>query len=548
MAGQKLELTWVGKNKPVKLEPRLLLEVPEKSYCAKTKREGDIFDNMLIHGDNLLALKALESKFTGQVKCVYIDPPYNTGSAFKHYDDCLEHSTWLNLMRARLESIFKLLKKEGVLFISIDDDECHYLKILCDEVFGRENFCGSFVWERKKKPSFLSNMGVVTEYILAYAKEKKSSPPFIYGTTTKGKKYPINNAGNTLATLTFPAGSVSFRMVDQVVVAQDMSGGNIVTRLLNDVIIKNGVNENQFSLEGEWRYSQDTINEIIDSGEQIVISKVPFRPNHVKDGGKPKKMKNLLSVAHYSMATNEDATAESEALFGNMDAFDNPKPEMLISTLIDAVTEKGDLVLDSFLGSGTTAAVAHKMGRRWIGVELGDHCYSHCISRLQKVIDGNDMGGVSKSYDWQGGGGFRFYELAPSLIKKDEYGIEVIDREHFDGARLIEAVCKIMGFEYAPSQDEYFIHGQSTENAFIYVTTNFMTTEHIRSISQKLGDRHLSILCKAFDAVPADCENITISKIPKEILDKCEWGHDDYSLNVKNLPMSETESEPSLNL
>ena len=188
----------------------------------------------------------------------------------------------------------------------------------------------------------------------------------------------------------------------------------------------------------------------------------------MKDGGKPKKMKNLLSVAHYKMATNEDATAESEALFGNVDAFDNPKPEMLISTLINAVTEKDDLVLDSFLGSGTTAAVAHKMGRRWIGVELGDHCYSHCIPRLQKVIDGSDMGGVSNSFDWQGGGGFRFYELAPSLIKKDEYGIEVIDSEHFDAARLAEAVCKIMGFEYAPSQDEYFIHGQSTEKAFIF--------------------------------------------------------------------------------
>jgi adenine-specific DNA-methyltransferase len=307
------------------------------------------------------------------------------------------------------------------------------------------------------------------------------------------------------------------------------------------VTIRNGVNENEFSLEGEWRYSQSTINEIINSGEQIVISKVPFRPNHVKDGGKPKKMKNLLSVAHYNMATNEDATAESEVLFGNEDSFDNPKPEMLISTLIDAVTEKGDLVLDSFLGSGTTAAVAHKMGRRWIGVELGDHCYSHCISRLHKVIDGDDMGGVSKTCDWQGGGGFRFYELAPSLIKKDEYGVNVIDSEKFDEARLAEAVCKIMGFTYKPSAEEYFIHGQSTENAYIYVTTNYMTAEHMRSISQALGSkRYLSICCKAFEDVPADCENLNVQKIPKAILDKCEWGKDDYSLNVKNLPMADS--------
>jgi adenine-specific DNA-methyltransferase len=193
---QKLELTWIGKEKRPRLEPRVLVEDTSKSHHAAVRHgSNDIFDNMLIHGDNLLALKALEQQFAGKVKCIYIDPPYNTGTAFTHYDDGLEHSIWLGLMKTRLELLQALLMKEGILFISIDDDECHYLKVLCDEVFGRENFCGTFVWEKKKKPSYLSNMGVITEYILAYAKDKKNSPPFIYGTTTEGKKYPVNNAG-----------------------------------------------------------------------------------------------------------------------------------------------------------------------------------------------------------------------------------------------------------------------------------------------------------------------------------------------------------------
>lgn len=540
----KLELTWVNKDKPLKLETRLLIEDESKSYHACAKHGvNDQFENMLIHGDNLLALKALEDKYTDQVKCVYIDPPYNTGAAFEHYNDNMEHSTWLRLMAGRLKSIKKLLRSDGVLFISIDDDECHYLKILCDETFGRENFCGSFVWERKKKPSFLSNMGVVTEYVLAYAKDKKNSPPFIYGTTTKGKKYPLNNAGNTLATLTFPAGSVCFKMSDQIVSAQDMSGGNIVTKLLNDVSIKDGINQNEFKLEGEWRYSQDSLNKIIASGEQIVISKVPFRPNHVKEGGKPKKMKNLLSVAHYGMATNEDATTESEILFGNDEAFDNPKPEMLISTLIGAVTDEGDLVLDSFLGSGTTAAVAHKMGRRWIGIEMGDHAYTHCKTRLDKVIAGEDNGGITKEMNWQGGGGYRFYELAPSLLKNVPYKvgdteiiIPVIDEEKFDAVRLAQAVCVNVGYTYSPSETEYFIHGKSTENAFIYVTTDYMTEEHLNSISNALGDRSLLICCTGADTIPSNCKNISVKTIPAALLESCEWGRDNYSLNVQNLP------------
>ena len=385
-------------------------------------------------------------------------------------------------------------------------------------------------------------MGVVTEYILAYAKEKKKSPPFLYGTTTKGKKYPVNNAGNPLARLTFPAGSVVFKMADQVVPAQDMSGGNIVTRLITDVTIEDGTNKDDFILEGEWRYSQKKLDAIINAGESLVISKIPFRPNHIKDGGRPKKMKNLLSIAHYKMATNEDATAESEALFGHENAFENPKPELLIATLLDAVTAPGDLVLDSFLGSGTTAAVAHKMGRRWIGIELGDHCYTHCKVRLDKVIDGEDPGGITEAVGWKGSGGYRFFELAPTLVKEDQWGQSVINPD-YKPEMLAEAVCKLEGFTYAPSETEYFIHGHSTERDYIYVTTNYLKVEHLRALGELVGsERTLLICCKGFEA-GAKQPNLTVKKIPQAILEKCEYGRDDYSRNVKNLPMSAPEEE-----
>lgn len=543
---QKLELTWVGKydeRKP--LEPRIMIEDPQYSFGEVERgvmpNGKEWRGNMLIHGDNLLALKALEQDYAGQVKCIYIDPPYNTGNAFEHYDDGVEHSIWLSLMRERLELLHKLLSNDGVMFISIDDDECHYLKVLCDEVFGRQNFAGSFVWEKKKKPSFLSNMGSVTEYILSYSKDKRFSPPFIYGETTAGKKYPFNNAGNGLATLTFPSNYVQFNIKDCTIKAQDMSEGKIVTKLLDDINIVNGRNENQFRLEGEWRYSQNKLNEIISNNEQIIISKIPFRPNHIKDGGAPKKMKNLLSIAHYGINTYEDSTKESIALFGN-NSFDYPKPEMLLSILIGAVTNKGDLVLDSFLGSGTTAAVAQKMGRRWIGVELGEHAKTHCYPRLKMVTDGTDQGGISKAVGWKGGSGFRYYELAPSLLKEDKFGNLVINKE-YNADMLAAAMAKQEGFSYSPNEEIYWKQGRSSESDYIYTTTQFMTVEMLAAISQTMADgESLLICCTAFQK---ECRsafrNITIKKIPQILLDRCEFGKDDYSLNIVELPCLDDE-------
>ena len=520
---QKLELTWIGKEKRPRLEPRILVEVPEKSYHAKEKKsENDQFENMLIHGDNLLALKALEQNFTGKIKCIYIDPPYNTGSAFTHYDDCLEHSIWLGLMRERLQLLQNLLADDGSIWISIDADESHYLKVLCDEIFGRNNFIDEVIWQRSYSPINLKKtLSRCHDTILVYAKNKsdKFSLNRLPRTDEANSRY--KNPDND------PRGPWK---------AGDLSVGPAVEANIYPITTPSG--RVCYPPEGySWRLSQERLTEFIadnriwfgPAGANVPAIK-RFK-SEVKDGVVAMTIWPYTEVGH-----NQDAKKEIKALNFNS-IFDTPKPEKLIERIITIATNSGDLVLDSFLGSGTTAAVAHKMGRRWIGIELGDHCYTHCIPRLQKVIDGTDQGGITKTVDWQGGGGFRFFELGESLIQKDKWGQEIINK-NFNAEMLAQALCKIEGFIYAPSKEEFFIHGHSTENDFIYVTTNFMTAEYLKSISEQLGEkRSLLICCKGFES-SAEFTNLTVKKIPKAVLDKCEWGHDDYSLNVANLPMS----------
>lgn len=439
-------------------------------------------------------------------------------------------------MSQRLKILYTLLAKDGVMFVSIDDDEAHYLKVLMDEIFGRNNFTGSFIWEKKKKPSFLSNMGSVTEYILSYSKNKAFSPPFIFGETTVGKKYPFNNAGNGLAKLKFPSGYVNFKCSDGIIKAQDMSGGNIITRLINDLEVKDGLNVNEFILEGEWRYSQSKLDEIVRNREAIVISQIPFRPNHVKSGGEPKKMKNLLSISHYGLSTYEDSKKESIDLFGK-NAFDYPKPESLLNVLINSVTEEGDLILDSFLGSGTTSAVAHKMNRKWIGIELGGHANTHCLPRLKKVVSGEDKGGITEAVNWKGGGGFKFYTLAPSLVQKDKYGTEIINPQ-YNANMLAAAMAKQEGFRYQPDENNYWKQGMSSEKDFIFTTTQFVTVAMLDKLAEELQPgESLLVCCKSFAKGCTNRHtNISIKKIPQMLLGRCEFGKDDYSFNIVNLP------------
>lgn len=542
MKKTKLELTWIGKDKRPKLEPRILLEDPSKSYHASHKvTDNDVFDNKLILGDNLLALKALESEYAGKVKSVFIDPPYNTGSAFEHYDDGLEHSIWLSLIRDRLFILRNLLSDDGSIWITIDDAEGHYLKVLCDEVFGRVNSMGTLTWQ---KTTSIHNNAVYfssnTDMILAYAKNIEN---FTMGRIPRSErnlkdyKNPDNDPNGAWTSSPLHVSLTSGQRGKQYALTGKSTGLYVI----------DGPNGQEvLPPKGRcWAYSLEKIKEL-DSSGLIWWGKdgnnQPRLKRYIKEnkeGVVPTTLWLSEDVGH-----NQEAKAENAKLLPDIeDLFSTPKPERLIERVLTLSTRPGDLVLDSFAGSGTTGAVAHKMGRRWIMIELGEHCDTHIIPRLQKVISGEDQGGISKSVNWQGGGGFRYYSLAPSLLEKDQWGNWVINKE-YNPAMLAEAICKLESFTYAPSDTEWWNHGHSTETDFITVTTQNLSVEKLEQISEEVGsDRTLLVCCAAFRCKPDRFANLTIKKIPKMVLSRCEWAHDDYSLNVQNLPMAERDPE-----
>ena len=529
---QKLELTWIGKENRPKLEPRILLEDSEKSYHAQQRvTKNDIFDNRLIFGDNLLALKALEQEFAGKVKCIFIDPPYNTGSAFTHYDDGVEHSIWLSLMRDRLELIRQLLSYKGSLWITIDDNEAHYLKVLCDEVFGRSNFVANVIWQKRFSPNSTAQyISDSHDHVLVYARDKSKWNRNLLPRDEKlnsSYKNPDNDprgpwtSGDLSARNSYSAG---------IYPIQTPSGRTIV-----------GPPKGMY-----WRVSKEKFAEMDRDG----------RIWWGKDGNNVPRMKRFLSDVmegvvpqtiwlHDEVGNTQEAKKEVMAVVpSDAEVFQTPKPERLLRRILELASDSGDVVLDSFAGSGTTGAVAHKMGRRWIMVELGEHCHTHIIPRLKKVIDGEDEGGISKAVDWKGGGGFRYYRLAPSLLTEDSFGNLVINKQ-YNAAMLAEAMCKMMGFTYEPGE-LYWQQGHSTETDFIYVTTQTMTRDHLAALSEEVGrKRTLLVCCSAFRGKTDAFPNLTLKKIPLAVLHKCEWGHDDYSLNVANLPQApEPTPEP----
>ncbi|WMJ07622.1 site-specific DNA-methyltransferase [Nitrosomonas sp. sh817] len=525
---QKLELTWIGKEQRPRLEPRILLEDPTKSYHAKQRvTDNDIFDNRLIFGDNLLALKALEQEFAGKVKCVFIDPPYNTGSAFEHYDDGLEHSIWLGLMRDRLEIIRNLMSDDGSLWITIDDNEAHYLKVMCDEIFGRANFVTNAIWQKKYSPQNDAKwMSDNHDHIIVYAKNKNIwRPNLLPRSDDMNARYknPDNDPRGVWKPADFSVKTYS--------AANDFPIKTPSGRVVNPP-------KSRCWVTSETRFKELVADNRIWFGEtgNNVPSLKKFL-SEVKDGSVSMTVWLYDEVGH-----NQDAKKEIKG-FNETSVFDTPKPEKLLQKVLTLASNANDLVLDSFAGSGTTGAVAHKMGRRWIMVELGEHCHTHIIPRLQKVIDGEDKGGVTESLGWQGGGGFRYYSLAPSLLEKDKWGNWVISKE-YNANQLSQALCKLEGFTYAPSDTLYWMQGHSTETDFIYITTQSLTTEQLQALNDDVGsERSLLVLCSAFKGNADRFPNLTVKKIPRAVLSKCEWGHDDYSLNVENLPMAEREEE-----
>ena len=493
----KLELTWVGKYEEKKIEPRILVEDTTRSYGESTS------GNMLIHGDNLIALKALQQDYAGQIKCVYIDPPYNTGYAFKQYDDCLEHSIWLSLMKQRLELLRNLLCEEGTIWISIDDDEQAYLKVICDEIFGRRNFVANLIWQKKHTRAndakwFSDNH----DFILVYAVNKEKWNRNLLNRTAEsaeGYTNPDNDPRGPWQSLPLRAKSGS---------------GNF------EHIFANGVKwsppPGRFSA-----FSHASLEEM-EKDNRIWFGKdgknVPRYKkflSEVKDGLVPTTLWFRDEVGD-----NQEAKKEVKALNPD-DPFDTPKPERLLERIIHIATNEGDYVLDSFLGSGTTIAVAHKMGRKWIGVEMGDHCYTHCKLRIDQVINGSDNGGITKAYEWNGGGGYKFYELAPSLlVKNSRLPIYQINPE-YTFEMMCEAICKIEGFKYAP---DGVYHGHSSEKRFIYITKEFVNAEYIQSITTTLGeDQSLLIYGTKIQSDMILPDNIEVKRIPKDLLEKCDF-------------------------
>ena len=573
---QKLELTWIGKDDDREaIEPRILIEDPKYSY-------GDTESgNMLIHGDNLLALKALEQEYSGKVKCIYIDPPYNTGNAFEHYDDSIEHSIWLGLMKDRLVLLRNLLAENGCIWIQIDDEEQAYLKVLCDEVFGRNNFV-NMISVNMKSTAGASGGGEDKrlkkncEYILLYAKDYNCLPMFqsayeyteMYELICQYKKNKIN--WHYTSVLVVPGNK------EYLGSTIDGDGNEIKVFRRNGYVIKSIKQimlDEQISEKAVYYKYSNQIFEAKDAQTSIRTRVIDFKADNTIDDDLisieyvPKTGRNKGSLyeqfykgdkcrllawlkdigeiingilykkdiqgTYWNLSSHlNNLTKEGQVQFPK-----GKKPEYLISRIVEMCSEKGDLVLDSFLGSGTTAAVAQKMGRRYIGVELGNHAYTHCYPRLKMVTDGTDQGGISKAQNWKGGSGFKFYELAPSLLKEDKFGNLVINKE-YNADMLAAAMAKQEGYTYQPDTSLYWKQGRSSEHDYIYTTTQFLTVESIDAISETMQEgESLLICCTAFQKECAThAKRITVKKIPQMLLGRCEFNKDGYPLNIIDMP------------
>ena len=499
----KLELTWVGKYDDKVVEPRILIEDSGKSYGDPQS------ENMLIHGDNLIALQALQQDFIGKVQCIYIDPPYNTGTAFDYYDDGLEHSTWLCMIKPRLELLWNLLNEDtGCIWISIDDSEQAYMRVLCDELFGRRNFIAQIVWQKRYSRENREAIGDVHEYIIVYAKNPvkfKEYRNLVPMSEKQAQVYKNPNNDPRGRWRPVPMTAQSGHATPEQFYEITAPGGKVHT-----------------PPEGRcWSLSKKTFEELRADG------RIYFGKDNNSQPNKIRYLSEVPGVAPWTwwpsdeVGHTDSAKKEIMALFGKSNAFDTPKPETLIERILHIATKPGDLVLDSFLGSGTTVAVAHKMGRKYIGIEMGDHAYTNCKVRLDMIIDGSDKGGITQSSNWQGGGGYHFYELAPSLlVKSDKLPVYQINSS-YTFEMLCEAICKIEGFRYKP-QDVF--HGHSSEKRFIHITTEFINAGYIKSLSARLAEgQSLLIYGTKMQSDMILPDNIDVKKIPKDLLEKCDF-------------------------
>ena len=554
----KLELTWYGKDEPIRVEPRLLIENTELSNTAA---DPDT-QNMLIHGDNLLALKALESKFAGQVKCIYIDPPFNTGQAFENYDDNLEMSIWLDLMRSRLQIIHTLLKDDGTLFVHIDDQNLPYLTLLLDEIFGKQNRLYLITFKQGAATGHKAiNPGCVTttNFILIYSKSKEHWHPNRLYTNrgSRDKRY-----GNFITNINDP-----FPSWNLITLTEAFAEERKLSIKEARAFIKSYPEQmDQFVLE----HCESVIQLVnpdynsVGAETRAMIDESRNKPNEilrqVRDGYSDIYLLNGKRIIFYrdklkkvdgEYVPGEPLTTLWDDLLSNnlhneggVNFPKGKKPEALIKRCIELSSDLGDIVLDSFLGSGTTAAVAHKMKRRWIGIEMGKQAYTHCKPRIDDAIANNDASGITKSVDWQGGGGYRFYEVAPTLINKDPFDEYVIN-EDYDANMLAAAVALHEGFRYQPDGDLFWKQSVGNENSYLFVTTRHLNSPYLDSIKDTMEDgEYLIIACRSFDnGLDKAYDNIAVKKIPQMLLERCEFGKTDYNLNIVHPPVYDDEEE-----
>lgn len=574
---QKLELTWIGKGSEPAVEPRILLHDASKDYGDPTA------ENMLIHGDNLLALKALEQEFAGLVKCIYIDPPYNTGEAFDEYDDNLEHSIWLRLMHSRLELLYSLLAEEGVIFVQLNDEEMNYCKVMMDEIFGRSNFI-NLVALKTKNTAGASGGGEDkrlkknVEFILIYAKRYDAFQPFqnVYGEEDLFELIEDMRSSGKSWKYTSILTDVGTQIDERIVL--DGSGDEILVQKFKGVkrttinrLVRDGMSEQEAYLTYFDQIFSDTnaqtsirtriIDEFVslEDDEALIAS---YIPKTGRDKGKrvyhhyiSPTIRRVIWLKDTAEKTSDGRIIKKEKLGTYWDGFNwnnvnkeggviftgGKKPEALVQRILEMASAPGDIILDSFLGSGTTAATAHKIGRRYIGIELGNHCYTHCLPRLKSVVDG-DQTGISPAVGWQGGGGYKFYELAPTLIIKDKHGQPVFS-DKYNPEMLVAAVAKLNGFFYSPDPEVFWKQGKNVENSFIYITTQYLTAKELDDIARDLPDYEKLLICApAFDTgLGKRYDNIDVKKIPQSVLNKCEFGKDNYNLNIVNPPELDEE-------
>lgn len=569
---QRLELTWIGKNNPeydiANIEPRILEERADLSYGDKDT------ENMIIHGDNLLALKALLPEYEEKIKCIYIDPPYNTGNAFEHYDDSVEHSTWLSLMKPRLELLKMLLREDGVIFVQIDDNEHAYLRVLMDEIFHRDNFVNSISIKMSEASGVKMNHATkrfpkIKEHILFY--KKRSFSGFV---EIEKYQHPIWDRENNIYLENFSIDQrkrlIEFEEKEEATEADIKEAINILKDTKKTSLSYKTKELKLTNCEEIEKWKFDNSYRIIKTAGSSSLARLVKTFDHIPKQDISVGLSKEKVFFYYITDFNRNTTQPRlQVIFADTGIFKNPcdfwqdikttgavaneggvlfanskKPEKLIHRIIKMTTNINEFVLDSFLGSGTTTAVAHKMGRKYIGVEMGEHAYTHVHKRMKAVVDGTEQSGISKVVDWKGGGGFKFYELAPSFVAIDEFGNPVID-SFYNDIKLIRAMCKLTNYTFAPSPSDYWKHGKGQGNNSIYITTQMLSVAMVQQIVSHLGVNETLLICpKKYEP---GCEKvdarITIKKIPQSILKACQFGKKEYLLPIKERAIEEIDEQ-----